>query len=54
MDENKSYKLKEIVNKISRGECLSCGKNIDKSFNYAYRWRLPLCKKCRILMLKND
>lgn len=42
------FSIEQIIINISRGACLKCNKNIDKSFNYSYRWRIPLCKECRM------
>lgn len=44
--KDKQLTLKEVLRKIVRSECLSCGKNIDKDIKY--HWRIPLCEKCRI------
>lgn len=43
--KDKQLTLKEILNKIVKSECLSCGRNIDKDIKY--HWRIPLCKGCR-------
>jgi hypothetical protein len=51
---NKLYTTEQIIKKISHGECLECNGSIDKSFNYTYRWRVPLCKKCRMLYLNKE
>lgn len=47
--KDKQLTIKEVIEKIGKAECLSCGKNIDKD----YRWRIPLCKKCRIEVMED-
>ncbi len=44
--KDKQLTLKEILKKIINAECISCGEDINKEISY--RWRIPLCKKCRI------
>ena len=44
---NKKLKLLEVLERISKGECLNCLNNIGASFHNTYRWRTPLCRKCR-------
>jgi len=46
--------VKEVLEKILHSECLNCGKNIDDSFKHSYRWKLPICKKCRIIFLEES
>jgi hypothetical protein len=38
--------LKNVLRKIVRSECISCGEDINKSIKY--QWKIPLCKKCRL------
>ena len=45
--ENKKYSIGEIASAFRTRRCLNCKEDIDKSFNYKYKWNLPLCKKCR-------
>lgn len=57
MDSKKRFSKEEIIEIIdaaSHSKCLWCWQDIDKSFNHAYRWRVPLCKKCRLDFLEED
>lgn len=44
--KEKQLTLKEVIEEIGAGRCLSCRAKIDLSITY--HWRIPLCKKCRI------
>lgn len=44
--KEKQLTLKQILNKITKSECISCGEDINKTIHYS--WRIPLCRKCRI------
>ena len=46
--------IKQIIESIARSECLWCWQNIDKSFKHSYRWRIPLCKNCRVDFLEEE
>ncbi len=46
--------IKEIIESIATSKCLWCWQNIDESFNHSYRWRIPLCKNCRIDFLEEE
>ena len=49
--ENKQLTIKEILEKIGKAECLNCGGNINKTISY--KWRIPLCRKCRIEVIED-
>jgi len=44
--KEKQLTIKEVLEKIVKAECISCGADINKTIQY--RWRIPLCRKCRI------
>jgi len=46
--------VKEVLDKIIHAECLNCGENIDVSFKHSYKWKLPLCRDCRLIFLKEQ
>ena len=46
--------VKEVLDKIIHSECLNCGKDIEVSFKHSYKWKLPLCRDCRIIFLEED
>ena len=52
MKKEKKYTIIEIANALKSRRCLNCKGDIDKSFNYKYKWTVPLCKKCRLKYLK--
>ncbi|HED05843.1 MAG TPA: hypothetical protein ENI61_04070 [Ignavibacteria bacterium] len=49
--KDKTFNLKEIVEKTSRRECLICGKNLDEDLGKG-TWHIPLCKNHRLKVMK--
>ena len=45
--------IREVLDKILHSECLNCGKNINNSFNNSYKWKVPLCRDCRMIFLED-
>ncbi len=50
--KEKKYNLSQIAISLKMKQCLDCREDIDKSFDYKYKWTLPVCRKCRLKHLR--
>lgn len=51
MKMDKQLNLKEVIEKVVRNKCISCGTHLNKPISY--RWKVPLCRKCRLEFLED-
>lgn len=47
-----SKSIEEVINALSGGGCLICGKDLDKDLKRD-DWNIPLCKKHRLEYLES-
>jgi len=48
---DKQLNLKEVIAKLVRNECISCGTHL--SLPISYKWKVPLCRKCKLEFLED-
>ena len=49
--KDRKYSLEYIAMRISKGECLVCGVDLDKEFGDR-KWHIPLCTEHRKKLLE--
>ncbi len=48
---DKQLSLREVIAKLVKNNCINCGTHL--SLPISYKWKVPLCKKCRLEFLED-